>query len=167
VPALKLFLQRYVPTLTFEDLLDQMSPEMQATFKDFAMPGGADYTGAEEYRLAQGRVRVIRSSMREYFRANRLDAIAFPTTLVAAQPIGENREVEISGAKIAFSTAVAQNVAIGTCASLPGLVIPAGMAPELLPVGMEFDGPRGTDRRILGLGLSIEALLGQLPAPAV
>ena len=34
-----------------------------------------------------------------------------------------------------------------------------------LPVGLAIDGPIGSDRKLLGIGLSIEFLLGVLPAP--
>jgi mandelamide amidase len=36
-----------------------------------------------------------------------------------------------------------------------------------LPVGIELDGPLGTDRRLLAIGLAFEAVLGRLPAPPV
>jgi hypothetical protein len=32
---------------------------------------------------------------------------------------------------------------------------------------MEFDGPAGTDRALLALGLGVESLLETLPAPSV
>jgi mandelamide amidase len=32
-------------------------------------------------------------------------------------------------------------------------------------VGLELDGPGGSDRRLLGIGLALEALFGRLPAP--
>ena len=50
-------------------------------------------------------------------------------------------------------------------AGLPGLSLFAGMTKAGLPVGLEIDGPLGSDARLLGLGLSIEALLGTAPAP--
>ena len=34
-----------------------------------------------------------------------------------------------------------------------------------LPVGLEIDGPVGSDVKLLGLGLSIEAILGSAPPP--
>ena len=34
-----------------------------------------------------------------------------------------------------------------------------------LPVSLEFDGPAGTDRELLALGLAIEAVLGPIAAP--
>lgn len=34
-----------------------------------------------------------------------------------------------------------------------------------LPAGLEFDGPVGSDERLLAIGMAVEALLGRLPAP--
>jgi len=35
-----------------------------------------------------------------------------------------------------------------------------------LPVGIEIDGPAGTDRDLLAVALALEKILGRLPAPA-
>jgi mandelamide amidase len=34
-----------------------------------------------------------------------------------------------------------------------------------LPLGIEIDGPAGSDRRLLAIGLTLERILGRLPAP--
>jgi len=60
---------------------------------------------------------------------------------------------------------VARNIAPGSTAGLPGLVLPAGMTAGGLPIALEFDGPEGSDRSLLGLGLSVERVLGALPEP--
>jgi mandelamide amidase len=39
------------------------------------------------------------------------------------------------------------------------------MTPGGLPVGLEIDGPVGSDVKLLGLGMSIEAILGSAPPP--
>jgi mandelamide amidase len=166
VPKLKAFLRRYHPTLPFDSLLEQMSPDMNELFKSFALPGGADYCSDEDYQTARTQIRVFRSAMARYFHEFRIDAVAFPTTIIPAQPIGQDDVVEVSGAKIDLFTALARNVAIGTCGGLPGLVLPAGMTADGLPAGMEFDGPHGADRRLLGVGLRVEEVLGALPAPS-
>jgi mandelamide amidase len=36
-----------------------------------------------------------------------------------------------------------------------------------LPVGIEFDGPTGSDRDLLALALGIERVLDPIPAPQV
>ena len=46
------------------------------------------------------------------------------------------------------------------------LQIPVALgASSKLPIGIELDGPAGSDRRLLAIGLAVEALLGRLPAP--
>jgi mandelamide amidase len=73
--------------------------------------------------------------------------------------------VEIAGRHIPFGTAVSRNIAPGSTAGIPGLVLPCGLTATGLPVGIEFDAPAGADRALLGLGLSIERVLGPLPPP--
>jgi Asp-tRNA(Asn)/Glu-tRNA(Gln) amidotransferase A subunit family amidase len=41
----------------------------------------------------------------------------------------------------------------------------AELTPAGFPVGLELDGPVGSDRALLALGLAIEEELGVLPAP--
>jgi mandelamide amidase len=64
-----------------------------------------------------------------------------------------------------FEVAVARNIAPGSTAGLPGLVLPAGMTGDGLPVALEFDGPVAGDRALLALGLSLESGLGPLSPP--
>ena len=68
---------------------------------------------------------------------------------------------------VPLKTAVARNIAPGSVAGLPGLVLPAGLTSGGLPVTLEFDGPTGTDRALLALGVSLERMLGRIPAPRV
>jgi mandelamide amidase len=65
-----------------------------------------------------------------------------------------------------FDTMI-RNTDPGSNAGLPGLSLFAGMTPGGLPVGLEIDGPVDSDVKLLGLGLAIEALLGDAPAPKV
>ena len=61
--------------------------------------------------------------------------------------------------------ALIQNTDPGSNAGIPGLQLPSALgATSGLPIGLELDGPAGSDRRLLALGLAIEPLLGRLPA---
>jgi Asp-tRNA(Asn)/Glu-tRNA(Gln) amidotransferase A subunit family amidase len=93
-------------------------------------------------------------------------AIAYPTTLVPATPIGQDQEVEIRGRKVPFRTAMSRNIAPGSCAGLPGLVLCAGRTRDGLPVGIELDGPVGSDRELLALGLALEPVILRTATPA-
>jgi len=75
--------------------------------------------------------------------------------------------VDIGLRKIPFAAAVSRNIAPGSTAGIPGLVLPSGLTATGLPVGIEFDAPAGADRALLGLGLSIERVLGPLPPPNI
>jgi Asp-tRNA(Asn)/Glu-tRNA(Gln) amidotransferase A subunit family amidase len=48
---------------------------------------------------------------------------------------------------------------------VPGLALPVGMTAAGLPLGMDLDGPTEGDRRLLSIGLALEALPGPVPAP--
>lgn len=106
-----------------------------------------------------------------YFRDNNLDGILFPTTIAAAPAIDAEKgsgEMSINGGKPVptFDTMI-RNTDPGSNAGLPGLSLFAGMTPGGLPVGLEIDGPVGSDTKLLGLGMSIEAILGTAPPPKI
>ena len=48
-----------------------------------------------------------------------------------------------------------------------GLTVPAGLDASSLPVGIEFDGPPGSEPLLLAIGRHCEQLWGPLPPPAV
>ena len=93
--------------------------------------------------------------------------MVFPTTLVPAPRIGEETTVDAGGRPLPFETAVARNIAPGSTAGLPGLVLPVGLTRGGLPVAIEFDAPASADRALLGLGLGAERALGPLAAPRI
>src|SRR5882724_740129 len=106
-----------------------------------------------------------------YFRDNNLDGILFPTTACAAAVIDIEKgscQMSIDGGKPVptFDTMI-RNTDPGSNAGIPGLSLFAGMTPGGLPVGLEIDGPVGSDVKLLGLGLSIEAILGSAPPPKI
>jgi indoleacetamide hydrolase len=91
--------------------------------------------------------------------------MVFPATLVPAPRIGEETTVDVAGRSLPFDIAVARNIAPGSTAGLPGLVLPVGLTHVGLPVAIEFHAPAGADRALLALGLSAERALGTPPAP--
>ncbi|GAB0138623.1 hypothetical protein EsDP_00006849 [Epichloe bromicola] len=105
----------------------------------------------------------------DYFSQKRVDAILFPTTILPATPIdyvnGSGNVSVNGGPPVAAFGAYLRNAGPGSDAGIPGLSIPAGLTTGGLPIGIEIDGPRGSDERLLALGLAIEAVLGRLPPP--
>jgi mandelamide amidase len=106
---------------------------------------------------------VVRPAMRERyaacFRSHRIDALLFPTTPLPARPLLDGLDTVLHNgeAASAFRNYV-RNTNPGSNAGLPGISIPAGFAGGL-PVGVELDGPAGSDRRLLAVALALEPLL--------
>ncbi|EJE50040.1 amidase, Asp-tRNAAsn/Glu-tRNAGln amidotransferase A subunit [Acidovorax sp. CF316] len=105
------------------------------------------------------------------FAQGRLDALLFPTTPLPAVPMDKAKgssTVKLNGGADAdtFATFI-RNTDPGSNAGIPGLSVPAGLTSAGLPVGLEIDGPVGSDRRLLAIGLEIEKVLGSVPAPRI
>ncbi|MFM0551263.1 indoleacetamide hydrolase [Paraburkholderia sediminicola] len=113
----------------------------------------------------------LQQYMAATFADERLDALLFPTTRLAAVPIDDingSSVVSIDGsAAIDTMDAFLRNTDPASTSGIPGLSLPAGMTASGLPVGLELDGPLGEDRRLLAIGVVFEQLLGTLPAPVL
>ncbi|SEA94118.1 indoleacetamide hydrolase [Paraburkholderia sartisoli] len=105
------------------------------------------------------------------FNTHRIDALLFPTTILAAVPIDEmngSSTVTIDGGEtLDEMAAFLRNTDPASNAGIPGLSLPAGMTRDGRPVGIELDGPTGSDRRLLAIGVAFEQVLGSLAAPAL
>jgi mandelamide amidase len=115
---------------------------------------------------------------KDYFAAQGVECVLFPTTLLAAPKI--DAATGSSSGKLPYTVGgVAKQTArdtFGTCifhtdpctnAGIPSLSIPAGLTAGGLPVGMEIDGPLGSDANLLAIGMGIEAVWGSVKAPQI
>lgn len=103
----------------------------------------------------------LRRLYAETFSRRRLDALVFPTVPQVAMP------ADALASSAATFARVIRNTDPGSNAALPGLQIPIALGARTgLPVGLALDGPAGSDRRLLAIGLALEPLFaGALPAP--
>ncbi len=126
---------------------------------------GADGVTREAYEAAlAARVR-LQAAYAGYFSDNRIDAMIFPTAILPARPIGEDLTVELNGVQVPTFFTFIRNTDPGSNAGIPGISLPAGITPARLPVGVELDGPAGSDRRLLAIAAAIEAVLPPAPVP--
>lgn len=106
-----------------------------------------------------------------YFSDHALDAAMFPTTVlpaVAIDAVNGSSTVSINGGpSVDEFGAYIRNTDPGSNAGIPGLSLFAGMTADGLPVGLELDGPLGSDQKLLAIGMAIEVILGSAPAPAL
>jgi Asp-tRNA(Asn)/Glu-tRNA(Gln) amidotransferase A subunit family amidase len=164
--ALPAYLKEYGAGVDFDTLVAQASPDIQRVFRSDVLPGGANFVTEPKYAAARDQyLPALRRLYQDYFARTGVAAMVFPTTLVPAPRIGEETTVDVGGRPLPFDTAVARNIAPGSTAGVPGLVLPVGLTRAGLPVSIEFDAPAGADRALLALGLSAERALGTLPAP--
>ena len=144
------------------------SPDVKGTYDGLVIPRklpGPDNTVVDAKPAYEAAIKTARPALqqlyRETFANNHLDAIVFPTVpkvAIAANP---------DASSVANFVLYIQNTDPGSDAGVPGLQIPIALgATSKLPVGMELDGPSGSDRRLLSIGLALEKLLGRIPPPA-
>jgi len=163
--ALAKYREEFGAGVTFDQLISKASTDIRRDFRDL-LPGGKLFVGEAEYQAARDQhLPKLKEAFRQYFARTAVAAIAFPATMIPPPLIGEDVEVSIGGKKVAFEKAVARNIAPGSTAGLPGLVLPAGLSTGGLPIGLEFDGHAGNDRSLLALGLSLERVLRAVPEP--
>jgi mandelamide amidase len=166
--ALARYLQEFGAGLDLDALVGRASPDIQRIFRSDVLPGGANFVTEPVYAAARDQyLPALRRLYQEYFTRTGVQAMVFPTTLVAAPRIGEESTLEVRGRSLPFETAVARNIAPGSTAGLPGLVLPVGLTQGGLPVAIEFDAPAGADRELLAIGIGAQTALGSLPAPRI
>jgi len=152
--------------ITFDDVQRQIaSPDVAGAIA--AARGGAIPQAVYEQAL-----NVVRPELQalyaSYFADNGVAAMLFPTTVLPARPIGQDATVELNGQQVNTFLTYIRNTDSGAVAGIPGLALPAGLTRSGLPVGMELDGPMGSDRLLLGIGLALEkAAFRPLRAPKV
>ena len=142
------------------------SPDVKGTFEAFVIPrklpapnGTVDAKPAYDNAMRVARP-ALQKLYRDTFAKKKLDALVFPTVpRVALAAAPEASSPENFGALI-------QNTDPGSNAGIPGVQLPSGLGTTSgLPIGLELDGPAGSDRKLLAVGLAVEGVLGRLPAP--
>jgi mandelamide amidase len=161
------YLEEFDTGVTFEELLHQASPDIKAAFELYVL-GGAQTPTEDDFIAARDvHLPALRKTFENYYRDNGLAAIIFPATQVAAPPIGDDLETTLNGKTVPFVPVISRNISPGSTASLPGIIVPADLNNDGLPVSLELDGPAASDRALLGIGLAVESVLGHLPPPTI
>ncbi|CAL94572.1 indoleacetamide hydrolase [Azoarcus olearius] len=159
------YLREQGPGISIETLYEQIaSPDVKGLYRDLVLarktfgPGGTlvDVGPAYQEAVRHGRP-ALKARYRELFERYQLDAFVFPTTPVVA-PLARP-EVSLPE----NFQALIQNTEPAASACLASIQLPIGLGPRTgLPVGMELDGPAGGDRRLLSIGMALEAVLGRV-----
>jgi Asp-tRNA(Asn)/Glu-tRNA(Gln) amidotransferase A subunit family amidase len=163
LPALTAFLEQYGGGVTVDAVLAQLGPNVRSVFEAAVLPPNG--VPKEACAAALARREIIKAAVQSLYAQHRLDALMFPPALTPPLPIADYVDVDIGGRKVPLTTVMGRNTALGSCASLACLVLPAGLTKDGLPVGVEFDALPGSDRKLLAMGLALERALGSVPGP--
>ncbi len=153
---------------TIADVAKEISsPDVKGTYDGLVIPRklpGPNNTVVDARPAYDAAMKTARPALqklyKDTFSRHKLDALVFPTVPKVA--IDANPE---SSSVANFMTYI-QNTDPGSNAGIPGLQIPVALgATSKLPVGLELDGPAGSDRRLIAIGLALEEVFGRLPAP--
>ena len=106
----------------------------------------------------------------ELFRTKNISAIVYPTVPVLAPMVrphgdGPTDTIELNGKQVSQFGISSRNTHLSSVVGTPSLTLPAGLSSSGLPVGLSLDGLDDSDTGLLGLGLSVETVLGRLPRP--
>ncbi len=105
---------------------------------------------------------LLQKAYADYFTSTGVDAVIFPTTPMTARPVQEDMStVEYGGEQVPTFPGFIRNTDPASNAGIPGISLPAGTSREGLPIGVELDGPIGSDRRLLAIAAAIEAALNK------
>src|ERR1700730_15242784 len=163
------YLKKSGTGVTIDGLAKEIaSPDVKGTYEGLVIPRklpGPDNTVVDAKPAYEAAMKTARPALqalyRETFAKNRLDAVAFPTTPKVAIP------AQPDSSSLANFVLFIQNTDPGSNAGIPGVQLPMSLgATTKLPVGLELDGPSGSDRRLLAVGMAFEKVFGRLPAPS-
>lgn len=155
------YLARHCSALTLERLVDEIaSPDVKGLYRDLILPAklpGPAQSLVDARPVYDAAMNALRPALQrlyaEAFAGHRLDALVFPTVPQVAMI------ADADASSAATFARVIRNTDPGSNAALPGLQIPIALGETCgLPVGLALDGPCGSDRRLLAIGLAMEPL---------
>jgi len=152
------YLERNLPGVSSADLLAAIaSPDVKEVVGQAlggAIPEQVYLEARDVHRPA------MQQAYADYFVTQDVEAVIFPTTPLPACPLAEDMStVQLNGEELPTFPTYIRNTDPASNAGIPGISLPAGVSAEGLPIGVELDGPAGSDRRLLDIAAAIEALI--------
>ena len=153
------YLLENTPDISPQQLVEAIaSPDVRQLVGD-ALSGAIaeqDYLQARDVHRP-----LLQQAYADYFSEHAVEAVVFPTTALLARKLqADMNTVEFAGEQVPTFPAYIRNTDPASNAGIPGISLPAGQSSDGLPIGLELDGPAGSDRRLLAIAAAVEALLG-------
>lgn len=158
------YLREYGHDMTIDQLASKIaSPDVRSIYENWVLPrkmpsGDAFVDVKPAYEAAEsGGRQALRERYQNLFEEHKLDALFFPTTAIVAPLANEDIYLPENFERLI------QNTEPSASAGIPSIQLPAGLGKETgLPVGVELDGPAGSDRRLLAIGQALESIFGRV-----
>ncbi len=140
------------------------SPDVQQILEPL-LAGGAIDESAYREALTVHRPR-LQDIYATYFRDHQLDAVVYPTVPVLPMLIDQPQSGAMEdGDTVPAINLFDRNTGPASNAGIPSLTIPAGVDENGLPLSFTIDAPVGADDALLGLGVALDAVEPETPAP--
>ena len=153
--CLSQFLAESETSLTIHDVFEGIGSPDVRDIVDSQLTDDAITETAYRQALQVDRPR-LRNVYASYFTEHRLEGVIFPTSPVVARPIGDDVTIELNGERLPTFATYIRNTDPGSNAGIPGISLPTGLSSSGLPIGMEIDGPGGSDERLLSIASAVE-----------
>lgn len=155
--AFDAYLQRRGATSPVRSLAEMMKtgkylPSLESRYAQALKVAALDRNQAYLDTLA--RQKEVRDALLALMDRERLDALLYPTKSLTAPPIG-----------VAESDGGTRDNPISSTTGLPAVVVPVGLHPDGLPIGMELLGRPFSEPILLRIAATYETLRGPRPLP--
>ncbi|MCL6594106.1 MAG: amidase, partial [Alicyclobacillus sp.] len=145
--------------LAVHEPLLKRSPERYGADVRQRLTAGYEVRG-HQYVLATQFRRRFRAALTELFTD--LDALVTPTTPLTATDIGQQK-AHIRAHEVYVRAHLTRYTNPWNLSGLPAVSLPCGLAPDGLPVGLQWIGPPFADDTLLAIAQQAEAALGWQP----
>ncbi len=154
--VMRAYLAEHAPDVGLEDLVSAIAAPATRTFTAERLTKTMnDKSYAEAIGPAFERYETAYMAM---LQEHELDAVCFPTTPDVALPLVEDDTVLKEGEPV-FSWFYYAHTAFASYGRRPGISIPAGLGSSGMPAGLELDGVRGEDEKLLGIAQAVAPVL--------
>ncbi len=152
------YLQRYRPGLGFAAFIESIaSPDVKAILTNNMKTPVSEKVYRQAMQVHRPRLQRVYQAC---FAEHQVQALLFPTTPITARRTREVSDtIDWNGEPTPVFNTYIRNTDPGSNAGLPGLSLPLARPVGQLPAGIAIDGPPMSDRRLLAIGIAIEALM--------
>ncbi|WP_337882749.1 amidase family protein [Chromobacterium haemolyticum] len=160
--AMNHYLTEHSIGMTCMDLAKEVaSKDVRFLFEQFILPGAEHEVSRETYCEAiQVHRPFLQSSFARLFSEFQLHGLIFPTTMAMAGDIDRmDGMVSHDSWQISANYAYLRNTLPASNAGLPSITLPIDCTQSGQAVGLEIDAPVHTDRQLLAIAATIEAIL--------